>query len=263
MTSLKNTNIGLIADMRSIIALNAYKELSQRYQFTDAMAEKPEQHPLVIALGGDGLMLKTMHRYMHTNTKIYGMNRGSIGFLMNEYSPEDLLKRIQKAVVTKLYPLEMKVKNSEGIHHAIAINEVSLLRQTNQAAKIKISINDIVQLDNLVADGIIIATPAGSSAYNFAAYGPIIPLDANLLALTPICPFRPRRWRGALISHNSKVRFDIIDPEKRPVSAVADSTEFRNIISVEVVEKRDIALRVLFDKENMFEDRVLKEQFSS
>jgi len=182
---------------------------------------------------------------------------------MNDYNPDNLLKRIENGVITKLYPLEMKVKTYDNkIHTAIAINEVSLLREINQAAKIKISINDETRMDFLIADGILVATPAGSSAYNYAAYGPIIPLDAKILALTPICPFRPRRWRGALLSHKSKVRFDILENNKRPVSAVADSTEFRNVKWVEVAEKKNKVLKLLFDKKHVFEERVIKEQFA-
>ncbi|WP_084212834.1 NAD kinase [Candidatus Jidaibacter acanthamoebae] len=260
----KYKRIGVMADLNSIVALNAYKEIMKKYDFIDAMSVSPQECDLVITIGGDGMMLKALHRYMDHSTPIYGMNRGSVGFLMNDYVFEDLLDHIDKAVETRLYPLEMRAETLEGeIHAALAVNEVSLLRETNQAAKIRIFVNDEVRLDCLVADGVLIATPAGSSAYNFAAYGPIIPLDANILALTPICPFRPRRWRGALLSHKSRVRLEVLEADKRPVSAVADSTEVRNVRSVEITERKDKVLKILFDKQNMFEERVMKEQFSS
>ncbi len=260
----KYKRIGVMADFNSIVVVNAYKEIMKKYDFVDAMSIAPQDLDLAIAIGGDGMMLKALHRYMDYSTPIYGMNRGSVGFLMNNYKSENLIDYIEKAVETTLYPLEMKVKTLEGqMSTALAVNEVSLMRETNQAAKIRISVNDEVRLSCLVADGVLIATPAGSSAYNFAAYGPIIPLDANILALTPICPFRPRRWRGALLSHKSRVRFDILEAEKRPVSAVADSTEVRNVKWVEVAEMKDKVLRILFDKQNMFEERVMKEQFTS
>ncbi len=259
----KYNTIGIIADMNSIVALNAYKELTQRYKLVDAMSVGKKDCDLIIAIGGDGMMLRALHRYMHLKIPIYGMNRGSIGFLMNDYSADNLLQRIENSVASILHPLEMRAMDADGqAHKALAINEVSLLREINQAAKIKISINGQIRLEHLIADGIIVATPAGSSAYNFAAHGPIIPLGTRSLALTPICPFRPRRWRGALLSHNNKVRFDILEPEKRPVSAVADSTEVRHVQWVEVAEQKEISLPILFDHANSFEERVLHEQFS-
>lgn len=259
----KYKKIGVMADFKSLIASKAYNEIIKKYDFIDAMSVNEEYCDLIIALGGDGLMLKALHRYMKTRTPIYGMNRGSIGFLMNDYKINDLLERLEDAVPTYLHPLEMTAKTIDGkTHKALAINEVSLMRETNQAAKLTIYINDEMRLDCLIADGIILSTPAGSSAYNYAAYGPILPLDSNLLALTPICPFRPRRWRGALLSHKSKINFEVQEPEKRPVSVTADSTEFRDIVVVDVKESTKNTMTLLFDEQNLLEDRVIKEQFS-
>ncbi len=254
--------IGCMADFESEIASDAYDELSQRYNLIDALAYPPDYCDVIITLGGDGMMLKALHYVMGYNIPILGLNRGSIGFLLNDYSPHDLEERLQQAVITTLYPLEMIATDINGVQYkALAVNEVSLLRETSQSAKIKISINGKSRLDHLIADGVLVATPAGSSAYNFAAHGPIIPLEARILALTPISPFRPRRWRGALISHHSHVRFDIMEPEKRPVSAVADSIEVRDAVSVEVRECTELAMRLLFDPGNILQERVLKEQF--
>lgn len=259
----KFKKIGCIADLDSEIALTAYKELIERYELLDAKNLPLDHCDLIIMLGGDGMMLRVMHSYMHTGIPIFGMNRGSIGFLLNEYKLDSLMERVHDAEVTKMYPLEMKVTTQDmQVHTELAINEVSLLRETSQTAKIQISVNDEVRLESLVADGVLLATPAGSSAYNFAAYGPIIPLGSNVMALTPICPFRPRRWRGALLSQKSKVRFDIIDHDKRPVSAVADSSEYRDVVAVEVRQRQDIVMNILFDKSNGFEERVLEEQFN-
>jgi len=261
--NMKFKKIGCIADPDSKTATSALDELMKRYELLDAKNLPLDYCDVVVMLGGDGMMLKTMRHYMHTKTPIFGMNRGSVGFLLNEYRPDNLLERLHDAVVTKMYPLEMRATNKDGhIHTELAINEVSLLRETCQTANIKISVNDEVRMENLIADGILVATPAGSSAYNFAAYGPIIPLGSNVLALTPICPFRPRRWRGALLSQKSKVRFDIIDSDKRPISAVADSNEYRNVTSVEVQQRQDIVMNILFDKSNGFEERVMDEQFN-
>lgn len=258
-------SIGLIADMRSLLAVQAYKELMQRYQLIDALSVSPGEVDLVIVVGGDGMMLKALHRYLGFNTHIYGMNRGSIGFLMNDYNADKLIERIEKSKLSRLCPLEMRAKSFDEreVHVALAFNEVSLLREINQTAKIQVSINGRMRLENLVADGIIVATPAGSTAYNFAAHGPIIPIGTPLLALTPICPFRPRGWRGALLSNQSKLKFEVLEPHKRPVSAVADSTEIRSVEWVEIEEKPEKALQILFDQNNAFEERVLKEQFFS
>lgn len=255
--------LGCVVDSTSEVAMSAYNELMEYYDLIDVHNVPLDFCDVIIIIGGDGMMLKAMHRYMHTNIPIFGMNRGSIGFLMNEYKVDGLLERLGNAEMTKLYPLGMRVTTKDKIVHTeMAINEVSLLRETGQAARIQISVNDKVMMEALIADGVLIATPAGSSAYNFAAYGPIIPLGSKLLALTPICPFRPRRWRGALLSHKDRVRFDVIEPEKRPVSAVADASEYRDVRSVEVERRSDIVINILFDRSNGFEDRVLKEQFT-
>ncbi|HUC61576.1 MAG TPA: NAD kinase [Alphaproteobacteria bacterium] len=217
---------------------------------------------VIVPLGGDGFMLETLHRYMSLKKPIFGMQRGSIGFLMNEYRDDGLPDRVAKARGSKLRPLRMVARTIEGAEiEALAINEVSLLRETRQASKIRITIDDTTRLDELICDGVLVATPAGSTAYNLSAHGPIVPVGAPLLALTPICAFRPRRWRGALLPLTAKVRFDILEAEKRPVSAVADYTEVRDVASVEVIEDKKEVLTLLFDPEHNLEDRILKEQF--
>lgn len=261
----KYKRIGIHVDLKSEIAVRAYEELCRMYdEFIDVEAADSDEIDVILTLGGDGMMLKTLHNYcMHSHLPVYGMNRGSVGFLLNEYRPKNFLARLQEAIPHYLYPLEMTVCDIHGVmHKGLAINEVSLLREINQTAKIKISIDDKVRLECLIADGVLLATPAGSSAYNFAANGPIIPLQASILALTPISPFRPRRWRGALLAHNSKVRFDVLESSKRPVSAVADSLEIRDVKWVEVQENRSKKLTVLFDKDHDFDERILSEQFA-
>jgi NAD+ kinase len=226
--------------------------------------DAPEQSAqAVVALGGDGFMLETMHRHIDRPKPIYGMNRGSVGFLMNEYSEDDLLERIDAAERALIHPLRMTARDAQGVtHKALAINEVSLLRQTRQTAKLGISIDGKVRLSELQCDGVLVSTPAGSTAYNLSAHGPIIPLDAKVMALTPISAFRPRRWRGALLPHTARVTFEVIEADKRPVSAVADNFEVRDVITVEVAEDRDISLTMLFDAGRSLEERVLAEQFS-
>lgn len=253
--------IGCIADFSSPKAKDSFSKLMKKYDFIDANSFDTSFDALVV-LGGDGMMLKVLHRYMDSDVLIYGMNRGTMGFLMNSYDEEDLIKRIKNSSKLTIHPLEMLVTKVGGeAYSELAVNEVSLLRETNQAAKISIKVNDVLQLDSLVCDGVMVSTPAGSTAYNLAAHGPILPLDSNLLTLTPISPFRPRRWRGALLSHNDKIEFEILNPEKRPVSAVADFIEHRDVTSVQITEKRNISLNLLFDKANNINDRVLKEQF--
>lgn len=235
----------------------ARKALSKRYGDT-----APEKADVIVALGGDGLMLQTMHRHMQHRVPIYGMNRGSVGFLMNEYHDDTLKERLAAAECATLHPLHMKATLADGtIEEALAINEVSLLRETHQAAKIRISIDGKTRMEELICDGVLVATPAGSTAYNLSAQGPIVPLDAALLALTPISAFRPRRWRGALLSHRAHVRFEILESAKRPVSAVADHTEFRNIRDVEVEEDGSIDLLMLFDPDHGLDERIITEQF--
>jgi len=236
----------------------ACERLTARYgQVKEADAD------VIVALGGDGFMLETLHRNLARPTPIFGLNRGSVGFLMNDYAEDDLLARIAAAERTVIHPLQMDARVESGqVHSGLAINEVSLLRQTRQSAKLRISIDDKVRLDELTCDGCMVATPAGSTAYNLSAHGPIIPLDARILALTPISAFRPRRWRGALVSHEARVRFDVLEDDKRPVSATADGFEVRRVTSVDVRERRDVALTMLFDAGRSFEERVLAEQFA-
>jgi Predicted sugar kinase len=223
----------------------------------------PDEAQVIVALGGDGFMLETLHENLESGRPIYGMNRGSVGFLMNEYSEDALLERINAAERAIIHPLAMSAIDTDGDRsEALAINEVSLLRQTRQTAKLRISIDGKVRLGELSCDGALVATPAGSTAYNLSAHGPIIPLDAKVLALTPISAFRPRRWRGALLPHTAKVTFEILEADKRPVSAVADNFEVRNVSEVHVAENRDVALHMLFDAGRSLEERVLAEQFS-
>ncbi|MEO8813416.1 MAG: NAD kinase [Caulobacteraceae bacterium] len=222
-----------------------------------------EDADIVVALGGDGFMLEVLHRTLATRRPIYGMNRGSVGFLMNDYSERDLVARIAAAEQAIIHPLRMNaVDASGGEHEALAINDVSLLRETRQAAKLRISIDGRPRLEELICDGVLVSTPAGSTAYNLSAHGPIVPIKAQVLALTPISAFRPRRWRGALLSHDAHVAFEVLEADKRPVSAVADNVEVRDVVRVEVVEDRSISLAVLFDAGRSLEERMLAEQFA-
>jgi NAD+ kinase len=219
---------------------------------------------VIVALGGDGFMLETMHEYMASRKPIYGMNQGSLGFLMNDCVEDGLIERINNAEHAVIHPLVMEATDANGEQHrALAINEVHLLRQTRQAAKLAIFIDDRMRMAELACDGVLVSTPAGSTAYNLSAHGPIIPIDARVLALTPISAFRPRRWRGALLPHTAKVRFEVMEAEKRPVSAVADTAEVRDVIDVRVSEDRSIRLTMMFDAGRSLEDRMLAEQFSS
>lgn len=216
----------------------------------------------IVALGGDGLMLQTLHRHLNDRIPIYGMHRGSVGFLMNEYREDDLVARLQRASIGRTHPLRMAAHDSDGqIHRKLAINEVSLFRQTHQAAKLCISIDAKVRLEELICDGVLVATPTGSTAYNLSAYGPILPIASPLLALTPISPFRPRRWRGALLPNAARIEIKVLEPEKRPVSAVADHIEVRTVQKVEVSEERKIELIMLFDPGHSLDERILAEQF--
>jgi len=222
----------------------------------------PEDADVVVALGGDGFMLETLHACIDRNVPIYGMNLGTVGFLLNSFTTDDLPERLARASSVPLHPLRMHaICRSGRTERGLGINEVSLFRETRQAANLSVEIDDVVRLPELVCDGILVATPAGSTAYNLSAHGPILPVGANLLALTPISAFRPRRWRGALLPSKTRFRFRVSDPEKRPVSAVADYTEIRDVVEVEVWEDRSIALTLLFDPEHNLEERILKEQF--
>jgi NAD+ kinase len=217
---------------------------------------------VVVALGGDGLMLQSLHRVMERQLPVFGMNFGSVGFLMNEYADDGLTERLAAAIPTRIAPLAMHVTDIDGAtYDALAFNEVSLFRTTFQAAKIEIEVDGRVQMDELVCDGVLLATPAGSTAYNLSAHGPILPIDSPLLALTPISPFRPRRWRGAILNNGAVVTFRTRETEKRPVSAVADNAEFKNVAEVVVREDRSHQVTLLFDPGTGLEERVLSEQF--
>jgi NAD+ kinase len=235
----------------------AMKRLTKRYGAAD-----PASASVIIALGGDGLMLQTLHRFMGTEVPIYGMHRGSVGFLMNEYREDDLIERVSNAKLSIIHPLKMHADNLAGEQvNALAINEVHLFRRTAQSARLAIIVDGKERLSELVCDGILVSTPAGSTAYNLSVGGPILPLKARLLALTPISPFRPRRWRGALLSNKAQVRISVLEADKRPVSAVADHAEFRDVLSVLVREERSIGLKLLFDPGHALEERILAEQF--
>jgi len=224
-------------------------------------------HPMAaadvcVALGGDGSMLRALHDSIQHGKPVFGMNRGSVGFLLNEYRSENLIERLKAAQTVTLKPLRMSVTLLGGSREeALAINEVSLLRETRQAAKLSIHIDGILRLNELICDGVIVATPAGSTAYNLSAHGPIIPLEAGILALTPISAFRPRRWRGALLPQNSRLSFTVQEPDNRPVSAVADFTEIRDVEKVEVWKDHTVSINLLFDPEMNLDERMIKEQF--
>ena len=235
----------------------ALERLSAAYPHVPA-----EEADVIVALGGDGFMLETLHTCIEHPVPIYGMNLGTVGFLLNDYEPDRLHENLEKAAAVPLHPLRMRALRRNGAQeHGLGINEVSLFRQTHQAARLSITIDDVVRLPELVCDGVLVATPAGSTAYNLSAHGPILPTGANLLALTPISAFRPRRWRGALLPSKTRFCFKVNDPDKRPVSAVADSTEIRDVVEVAVWADRSITLTLLFDQEHNLEERILNEQF--
>ena len=238
-------------------AQQAYNECIARYG-----QQEMDDADVIIVLGGDGMMLQTVNDLLNSGKPIYGMNKGTIGFLMNQYAIDDLPDRIEKAVSTRIYPLSMTAIDIEGnISHALALNEVSLLRQSYQAAKLRISIDNKVRLQELICDGVLVATPQGSTAYNFSAQGPIIPIRAPLLALTPLSPFRPRRWNGALLPNQSHVKIEVLESEKRPVNAVADHTEIKSVAEVSVHEDQTRHGIIMFDSSHSWEDRILEEQF--
>jgi NAD+ kinase len=222
----------------------------------------PVRADVVVALGGDGLMLQTLHKFMQSGKPIYGMHRGTIGFLMNDFHEKDLLERLEAAEPTIIHPLVMRARDIAGrLHEHHAINEVSLFRQSHQAARLRILVDGKERLHELTADGVMVATPAGSTAYNLSAQGPIIPINAPLLALTPISPFRPRRWRGALLPDTARVRVEVMEPEKRPVAAVADHDEVRSVRTVDIRMDHRIAITMLFDPGHSLDERILREQF--
>ena len=217
---------------------------------------------VIVALGGDGFMLRTLNRYLKKDLPVFGMKIGNIGFLMNRYSEEDLIQRLADASPVGLNPLRMEVQTKSGTEtSALAINEISLLRQTNQAAHIRILVNDIVKVEDLVCDGVLLATAAGSTAYNFSVRGPILPLGTDALALTPISPFRPRRWNGAILPGSARVSFEVLDHYKRSVSATADAYEVRDVVRVDAFEDKHTELKLLFDPAHSLEERILNEQF--
>ncbi len=240
-------------------AQQALKTLKQKYDHHDV-----EDADIAIALGGDGTMLETLHKLHESNFNlpVYGLNCGSVGFLLNPYSSENLIDKITHAKTVDIYPLKLSCISEDGNEKdVIAFNEVSLLRETRQAAKLKIIVNDVTRIEELVCDGILLATPAGSTAYNLSANGPILPISANLLALTPISAFRPRRWRGALLPSESCIEIHVHNPQKRPVSATADSKEFRDIQSVRISQSDKFSKTLLFDPGHNLGERILKEQF--
>ncbi len=240
-------------------AEEAYKTLSKSFGQNDI-----KDCDVIVVLGGDGTMLDALHDCAKVKKPFYGINYGSVGFLMNPYHEDNLNSRLKNATSVPIHPLQMKAVDRSGkTHEAVAFNEVSLLRETRQAARLKISVDSVERIPELVCDGILISTPAGSTAYNLSAQGPILPLSANVLALTPISAFRPRRWRGALIPSHLDIRIDVIDDDKRPISVTADSREFRDVVSVEVKQAKDDARTLLFDPEHHLEERILKEQFLS
>ncbi len=258
-TTYNNSGQKKLAFVASTVdtAIAAKNELEQRYGSVSV-----EEADVVVALGGDGLMLQTLHETMKAGASIYGMHQGSLGFLMNDYRAKGLLNRLESAETNIIHPLQMRVFGIDGSEStALAINEVSLLRQRYQAAKLRLSIDNKVRLEMLICDGVLVATPAGSTAYNLSAHGPILPINAPLLALTPISPFRPRRWRGALLPNNVCMRIEVLEPEKRPVSAVADHVEIRNVRDVRIEQRSDIILKLMFDKGHALDERILSEQF--
>lgn len=243
---------------RTDIAVSAREDLSKRYGSVDV-----EEADVIVALGGDGLMLQTLHSTQHLPAPVYGMNRGTIGFLMNEFEADGLIERLGAAQEEVINPLSMTAVTVDGeTHNGLAINEVSLLRAGPQAAKLQISVDGKVRLPELVCDGALLATPAGSTAYNYSAHGPILPIGSDVLALTAMSAFRPRRWRGALLPAIAKVRFDVLEAEKRPVRADTDNRSVENVASVEVYSDRTIKHRILFDPGHGLEERLIREQFA-
>lgn len=238
-------------------AMEACGALIKRYGGVE-----PGKADVIVALGGDGLMLQTLHRFINDKIPIYGMNRGSVGFLMNDYNEDGLLERLAAAEVSRINPLAMIAHDARGkAHKGLAINEVSLFRERYQAAKLQIAIDGKVRMEELICDGVLVATPAGSTAYNLSAHGPIVPIKAPLLAVTPISPFRPRRWRGALLPNKARIVITVLEAEKRPVSAVADHFETRHVVKVEIEMARAIELFMLFDRDHSLDERVIAEQF--
>ncbi|WEF25772.1 NAD kinase [Paracoccus sp. S3-43] len=241
----------------SEIAQKALAVLTDRYGAADL-----DRAQVVVALGGDGFMLQTLHALTDRDLPVYGMNRGTVGFLMNGYSETGLLERLAAAEETVINPLRMRAIRADGsVHEALAINEVSMLREGPQAAKLRIHVDGRMRMAELVCDGALIATPAGSTAYNYSAHGPILPINSEVLALTAIAPFRPRRWRGALLPKGAEVEIEVLNPERRPVMADADSRSVRHVVRVQIRSAQDVRHRLLFDNGHGLEERLLREQF--
>jgi NAD+ kinase len=240
-------------------AQNALSELTQLYDhvpFTEA--------DVVVALGGDGFMLQVLNDTMNSNKSVYGMNRGSVGFLMNDYRIGNLHERIAIASGNDFHPLRMTAHDRDGtVHTSLAMNEVSVFRQSHQAAKLQVQVDGEIRLEELICDGLLLATPTGSTAYNYSAHGPILPLESPLLALTPISAFRPRRWRGALLPNTVTVDLIVLEDDKRPVNAVADHHEVKSIVSVRIEQSLDRTARILSDPDRSWSDRILAEQFTN
>jgi NAD+ kinase len=254
------------SDRKRIAFLASTAELAQSarntfvHQFGDCDSSEAD---VIVALGGDGFMLQTLHLTQHLNVPVYGMNRGTVGFLMNEFSQNKLEQRLSATEVAVINPLRMRATCTDGSQHTeLAINEVSLLRQGPQAAKLQICVDDRLRLSELACDGALVATPAGSTAYNYSAHGPILPIGSEVLALTAMAAFRPRRWRGAVLPKAAKVRFEVIEPVKRPVMADADSRSVQDVVSVEIESAGDITHRLLFDPDHGLEERLIQEQFA-
>ena len=238
-------------------AKNYLKTIKEKYHFFSQ-----SEADIIVVLGGDGFMLDVLKKYQNLNLPFYGINQGTVGFLMNQKQDENLINKLNEAEETVIHPLKMHAKKLDGtIEHHLAVNEISILRSGSQAAKLKIIVDDLVRLEELVCDGALVSTPAGSTAYNYSAHGPILPIDSNILALTAMAAFRPRRWRGALIPSNAKIEFFIKDYNKRPVSAYADSKEVKNISSVKIESVDDVYYKLLFDKGHGLQERILREQF--
>jgi NAD+ kinase len=254
------------AKKRRIAFVSAPTDMAResRVRLVEHYGESPSvSADVVVALGGDGFMLETLHQLLGRRVPVYGMNCGSVGFLMNAFEEADLHERLHRAQAAVLHPLRMRAVTGTGaVEEALALNEVSLLRQLRQAAKIRITVDGRVRLAELICDGVLVSTPAGSTAYNLSAHGPIVPLSANLLPLTPISAFRPRRWRGALLPSTAEVLFEILEAEKRPVAAVADFTEVRDVLSVAVNEDRTVSAIILFDPDQGLSERIIAEQFT-
>jgi NAD+ kinase len=248
----------------AFVAADTEIAIAARHRLTAVYGDiTPEMSDIIVGLGGDGLMLECLHKVLGTDKPVYGMNCGSVGFMMNEFSELNLLERLMRAQPSILHPLRMHAITASGVvEEAVALNDVFLFRQLRQAAKIRITVDHRERLSELICDGVLISTPAGSTAYNLSAHGPIIPLSANLLPLTPISAFRPRRWRGALLPSTVDVLFEILEPDKRPVAAVADFTEVRDVVSVAVSEDRGISATVLFDPDRALSERIITEQFT-